>query len=391
MTNRTNQNYYQILGVPRNASLKDIKKVYRKIAQIYHPDVVKAQGLTNEEIDKKIERMKEINLAYDTLKRPEKRKEYDRVQQEGQRKRSAEGKPEGRSPPAQRSRRRTRTRSSSAHRGRSYSDFYNDIFGDFLRDGGMFGPEGSFLNFGYARKQEDHFLLSDSDMGLLAALREAYESKENGKWRVKKGEGDERDWMPEQVYSVKRDNGRVRVFRRIVDWRSKWNRDNKIKVRKEGSLFENEKEMRSDIFLGEYYLYGEGKERLGLECGIPREFGEFLGAMKRLAKKFADKEFGRDGKSDFSAEIRIIYNYNRSMPGNTKIEGKSLWDTDKNKELIRKVPLDEFWNRLREAEGRVVQVEGGVKSKEGQRSQSAEYKKPGPPEGMQSGFGENKG
>jgi curved DNA-binding protein len=63
--------YYQILGVSRNATADEIKKAYRKLAMKYHPD--KAKG------DKKQaeEKFKQISEAYAVLSNPEKKKEYD--------------------------------------------------------------------------------------------------------------------------------------------------------------------------------------------------------------------------------------------------------------------------------------------------------------------------
>ncbi len=64
------KNYYDILGVNRDASPKDIKKSYRKLSMKHHPD--KNQG--NKESEDKF---KEINEAYSVLSNSEKRKEYD--------------------------------------------------------------------------------------------------------------------------------------------------------------------------------------------------------------------------------------------------------------------------------------------------------------------------
>ena len=63
------KDYYQILGVPRDAVLADIKKAYRKLAHLYHPDV--SNDPTGEE------KFKAAAEAYATLKSPEKRAEYD--------------------------------------------------------------------------------------------------------------------------------------------------------------------------------------------------------------------------------------------------------------------------------------------------------------------------
>jgi len=63
--------YYQILGVSRDATADEIKKAYRKLAMKYHPD--KAKG------DKKQaeEKFKQISEAYAVLSNPEKKKEFD--------------------------------------------------------------------------------------------------------------------------------------------------------------------------------------------------------------------------------------------------------------------------------------------------------------------------
>ncbi len=65
------EDYYQILGVNRNASPEEIKKAYRKLAQKYHPD--KAKGNKKEAEAQ----FKKISEAYAVLSNPEKRKEYD--------------------------------------------------------------------------------------------------------------------------------------------------------------------------------------------------------------------------------------------------------------------------------------------------------------------------
>lgn len=66
------KDYYQILGVGRNASAEDIRKAYRKLAMKYHPD--RNPGDKQAE-----ERFKEINEAYQVLNDPQKRAHYDRL------------------------------------------------------------------------------------------------------------------------------------------------------------------------------------------------------------------------------------------------------------------------------------------------------------------------
>src|SRR6516225_11591263 len=66
------KDYYATLGVPKDASAKDIKAAYRKLARKYHPDV--NQG--NKAAEAKF---KEINEAHEVLGDPEKRKKYDEL------------------------------------------------------------------------------------------------------------------------------------------------------------------------------------------------------------------------------------------------------------------------------------------------------------------------
>lgn len=118
----TERDYYDILGVGRNASVEDIKKAYRQLARQYHPDVTKEDRKSAEE------KFKEISEAYEVLADPEKRRLYDTYGHTGV--------------------------SGQFREGRfSWGDFSHfgdlrDIFGDFGGFGG-FGDEGTDFGTGF--------------------------------------------------------------------------------------------------------------------------------------------------------------------------------------------------------------------------------------------------
>jgi len=65
------KDYYQVMGVARDASQDEIKRAYRKLARKYHPDVSKEKDAED--------KFKELQEAYEVLKDPEKRAAYDQL------------------------------------------------------------------------------------------------------------------------------------------------------------------------------------------------------------------------------------------------------------------------------------------------------------------------
>ena len=124
------KDYYQILGVPRNASQEEIKKAYRRLAMQFHPD----RNPGNEKWAN--EKFKEINEAFGILGDPEKRRQYDQFGTVGNIG-DIFGSPF------------TRTAFEDLMRefggaGLGY-DFLDDIFGDFFKGRGVVF---SFRDFG---------------------------------------------------------------------------------------------------------------------------------------------------------------------------------------------------------------------------------------------------
>ncbi len=97
------RDYYDILGVARDATATDIKKAYRRLAMKHHPDRSKADGG---------EKFKEAKDAYEVLKDPQKRSAYDRFGHDG-----------------------VRGGQGGGHGADGFSDIFGDVFGDIFGAG----------------------------------------------------------------------------------------------------------------------------------------------------------------------------------------------------------------------------------------------------------------
>jgi len=127
------KDYYQILGVSRNADEKEIKRSFRKLAQQYHPD--KNPG--NAEAER---RFKEINEAYTVLSDADKRSKYDRFGAQWEQYTRAGGRPEDFNWGGMGGSGRTRTMSPEEFEqifGNSgFSSFFESLFGGGMGDMG---------------------------------------------------------------------------------------------------------------------------------------------------------------------------------------------------------------------------------------------------------------
>src|SRR5277367_4401771 len=86
MATTTKQDYYELLGVPRKAPLKEIRQAYRKLARKYHPDLNPGDKSSEE-------KFKQVQEAYDVLSDAKKRQMYDQFGFDAER-RSASPAPE---------------------------------------------------------------------------------------------------------------------------------------------------------------------------------------------------------------------------------------------------------------------------------------------------------
>ena len=157
------KDYYQILGVKRDASEKEIHAAFRKLARKYHPDV-------NHDNKDAEARFKEINEAHEVLGDPEKRKQYDRFGADWQRYQGAAGAGQGADFSqwfsGQRGGRRTDYREQGGGGG-DFSDFFETIFGSAsrARGAGRAAPRR-----GEDQEYEVAITLEDADRGTTRLL-----------------------------------------------------------------------------------------------------------------------------------------------------------------------------------------------------------------------------
>lgn len=122
------RDYYEVLGISKDASEQEIKKAFRKKAMEYHPD-------RNKEPDAE-EKFKEVANAYEVLSDPQKRKAYDQYGEAG-----VNGQGFG----------------GTSFDGFSFEDIINQFFGDggfssIFKGFGGFGGFGGFDGFGSSRR-----------------------------------------------------------------------------------------------------------------------------------------------------------------------------------------------------------------------------------------------
>jgi molecular chaperone DnaJ len=144
------RDYYEVLGIPKNAAKGDVKNAYRKLALQFHPDRNKSPGAED--------RFKEISEAYAVLSDDDKRKRYDTYGHVGT---------------------EEVFRGSEANFEEIFKDMgfggFRDIFDQFFGARGGFGrgssdPFGFGFNFGVGR-QKGRDILYDIDLTLEDVLR----------------------------------------------------------------------------------------------------------------------------------------------------------------------------------------------------------------------------
>lgn len=144
------KDYYEIMGVNRDATQDEIKRAYRKLARKYHPDVSK-------EVDAEA-RFKEVGEAYEVLKDPEKRAAYDQI---GANWKAGQ---EFRPPPD--------WDQGFEFRGGDFTGADAEQFSDFFES--LFGRGGSTRGFGEHTQREFSARGDDTHARVLIDLEDAY-------------------------------------------------------------------------------------------------------------------------------------------------------------------------------------------------------------------------
>ncbi|UOG91005.1 MAG: DnaJ domain-containing protein [Candidatus Thiothrix sulfatifontis] len=146
------KDYYQVLGLTKEATQDDIKRVYRKLARKYHPDISKE---VNAE-----EQFKEVGEAYEVLKDPEKRAAYDQLGED------LKAQRDFRPPPS----------NGAAGTGQSadFDDFLTNLFGQRGRGGAgrTQSMQGEDSHFNVSIDLEDAYRGATRSLNLRAAQQE---------------------------------------------------------------------------------------------------------------------------------------------------------------------------------------------------------------------------
>ena len=147
------KDYYQIMGLAKNATPDEIKRAYRKLARKYHPDVSKEPNAEA--------KFKELGEAYEVLKDPKKRAAYDQIGRDWQ-----HGQPF--TPPPEYQAGFDFGKGFGGSQGSGFSDFFEALFGRASAQGADAG--------GYGRQFKAHG--SDQHARILIDLVDAFQGGE---------------------------------------------------------------------------------------------------------------------------------------------------------------------------------------------------------------------
>jgi curved DNA-binding protein len=147
------RDYYEVLGVAREATHDEIRKAFRKLARKYHPDVAEDQDTAED-------KFKELNEAYEVLGDPEKRKKYDTLGADWKNASQARRQPDA-------------SGYEFHYTGTGFSDFFEELFGAGARPGA-----GSFQSHAGSPGGEFPVPGQDAHADILVSLDEVVHGTE---------------------------------------------------------------------------------------------------------------------------------------------------------------------------------------------------------------------
>jgi curved DNA-binding protein len=141
------KDYYQVMGVARDASQDEIKRSYRKLARKFHPDVSKEKDAE--------EKFKELQEAHEVLKDPEKRAAYDQLGADWRQGQDFR-------PPPDWGKGFEHSRGSGGAAPGEFSDFFSELFGQRSPFGGARGAGRA--SRGFSAAGQDHVARVEVDL-----------------------------------------------------------------------------------------------------------------------------------------------------------------------------------------------------------------------------------
>ncbi|MFT4746046.1 MAG: curved DNA-binding protein [Congregibacter sp.] len=299
------KDYYKILGVEENAELKDIKKAYRKLALMFHPDMNPDSGAE--------EKFKQVAEAYEVLKDDTKRAEYDDMKRYGSSSEQGFKAPPGWRP----------SEGGAGNSGSSadFSDFFNSVFGAGQGHSRHAGHQNSELFKGQDLDMEVPIFLEESVAGITKNIefmvpvfdgRKTQHTKKSLKVKIPAGIAD---------------GERIRLKGQGAPGQGSASNNNKLN----GDLFLHVRLVPHPLFdvqginLLLTVTLNPWEAALGTKLEVPTLNGKInlnIPAASRSGKKLRIKGKGLKSKTaqgDLLAIIKI------DIPPNTSDEAKRLW------------------------------------------------------------------
>ncbi|MEY5010454.1 MAG: Curved DNA-binding protein [Verrucomicrobiota bacterium] len=284
------RDYYEVLGVSRTATQEEVRKAFRKLARVHHPDVAK---------DKKTAeaKFKEINEAYEVLGDPENRRKYDQLGANWDRVRNGRGQAGPNGDPAW---------SESGFSGTGFSDFFEQFFGRAAGGNPFAGFAGAGRTGAGVAKEVD----------LLVTLSEALNG---GKKKVSFRRTGKTETYQVSIPKGVRDGQRIRLAAGAtgqgsdIYLRVRFEQHPDFRVEGSDLVFELEVPIWQAVLGGELDVpTPEGTVRLRLPEGAQ------IGSRFRIRGRGLPVEGG--GRGDFYVRLKV------SLPRKLSLEQRQAWE-----------------------------------------------------------------